>query len=164
MGMTGISTTVGMTRLSMELSVVDVSLYMNRSYPTEAQEAATLVAYLRVKGFKFWHTPNETGSSDEARRRAIRIKREGGSKGFPDYGIIIGSSLLFVELKRVKGSKTSPEQLAWIQALNEISNVEAIIAYGAQDAIEFINKLLSNSPSLPDTRPYQQRSTEAQLF
>ena len=117
-------------------------------FPTEAMEAHTLVAYLRVKGLKFHHSPNETGSSPEARRRAIRVKREGTSKGFPDYVILVGGSMLFIELKRVKGSVTSPEQKEWIEAINAIPNCQAVICKGAQAAIDIIEQLV---PASTDT-------------
>lgn len=52
---------------------------------TEQQESELLAAYLRIKGYKFTHIPNETGSDPAAKRRAIRMKRAGTSKGFPDF-------------------------------------------------------------------------------
>lgn len=108
--------------------------------PTEAEEAKTLVAYLRIRGYVFHHSPNETGHSDEARRRAVRMKREGTSAGFPDYTIIAGGHLIFIELKRRKKAYASPEQKAWIAALNEVSNVQAFVARGAEEAIAIIEK------------------------
>ena len=57
--------------------------------PTEQQEAEVLAAYLRLKGYKFTHIPNETGSDPRARARAVRMKRAGVSRGFPDYLIIV---------------------------------------------------------------------------
>lgn len=113
--------------------------------PTEAQEAKTLVAYLRIKGLKFTHIANETGGTPEALRRAIRVKREGTSKGTPDYMIIVNGSLLFVELKRLRGSNISSEQLEWVEALNKVNNVEAIIAHGAQVAVDVIESLNNTS-------------------
>lgn len=110
--------------------------------PTEKQEALTLVAYLRLKGLKFTHVGNETGHSPEARRRAISLKQQGTSRGFPDYCIIVGNSLIFIELKRRKGSATSPEQHAWIAALNEVGNVQAFICKGADEAIAVVEKYL----------------------
>lgn len=111
--------------------------------PTEKQEALTLVAYLRVKGLKFTHIGNETGHTPEAKRRAISLKQQGTSRGFPDYCIIVGRSLVFIELKRQKGSATSLEQHAWIDTLNEVPNIEAVIAKGADAAIEFIEMILA---------------------
>lgn len=104
---------------------------------TEAQEAHTLVAYLRIKGYRFAHIPNETGGSFEARRRAIRVKREGGAKGFPDYLVWIDGKMYVIELKRVKGSRISPEQQDWIDFFNSIG-VSAKICKGAEEAILFL--------------------------
>lgn len=111
------------------------------SVPTEFQEGLALVAYLRVKDYKFTHLPLETGSSPEARRRAIRMKQQGTSRGTPDYMIIVKDQLLFVELKRKKGSRVSPEQREWLEALSK-TGAHCIIAYGAQDAIDYIETLI----------------------
>lgn len=110
--------------------------------PTEAQEADVLVAWLRVNNYKFHHSPNETGSSQEARRRAIRMKRQGTSRGFPDYTIIAGGHLIFIELKSKKGY-ASPEQKAWVEAFNEVDNVQAFICRGADEAIAVVEKYAS---------------------
>lgn len=111
---------------------------MNR-IPLESEEARTLVHYLQLKGYKFQHSPNETGSSPESRRRAIRMKQQGTSPGFPDYIIIVNNKLIAIELKRIKGSRTSPEQLEWILALN-MAGIPSTIAKGAGEAIEFIEE------------------------
>jgi hypothetical protein len=113
---------------------------------TESQEGETLVAYLRVRGVKFSHIPGETGGTPEAKRRAVRVKRQGYSRGTPDYLIALpGVGMLFIELKRVKGSHTSPEQLEWVEVINQCPGSEAIIAHGAQEAIEHIESLLPRS-------------------
>ncbi len=104
---------------------------------TEAEEAKVLVAYMRIKGYMFTHVPSETGSSMEARRRAIRMKQQGTTRGFPDYIVLAHGKLLFIELKRVRGGRTSPEQLEWIDAINACGGVAAVCK-GAQAAIEFI--------------------------
>ena len=107
--------------------------------PTEAQEAHTFVAYLRLRNYRFTHIPNETGNSLEARRRAIRMKQQGTSKGFPDYLVITAKGLIAIELKRVKGSKTSTEQREWIEALNT-AGIPAYVANGAQAAISIVEQ------------------------
>jgi hypothetical protein len=113
---------------------------MKAPCPTEAQEGETLVAYLRAYGYKFTHIPNETGSSEEAKRRAVRMKRQGVSKGFCDYLIIKAGTLVAIELKRQHGSRTSPEQLEWLQAL-AACGVEAAVCHGAGEAIEFLESV-----------------------
>jgi hypothetical protein len=107
--------------------------------PLEREEAATLVAWLRLRGLPFHHSPNETGSDPYARRRAVRMKREGTSPGFPDYTVVTKSGVIYIELKRTKGSSTSPEQRAWIEALNQAGS-PAYIARGAEEAIDIISK------------------------
>lgn len=113
---------------------------MVNKYPTEAQEGATLVAYLRVKDFRFTHIANETGGTPEALRRAIQVKRQGVSKGFPDYLIIKNKQLIAIELKRVKGSVVKPEQREWLVALS-ICGVNCAICFGSAEAIEFIESI-----------------------
>lgn len=117
-----------------------------------------LVAWLRVQGLRFHHSPNETGHSLEARKRAVRVKREGTSKGFPDYIVLIPPDrsingqgfTLYIELKRLKGSVTSKEQVEWVEALRALdtASVDAFIAKGADQAIGIIRKHLK-----PGTAP-----------
>jgi len=121
--------------------------------PSESEEARMFVAWLRVKGYKFHHSPNETGHSDEARRRAIRVKREGTSAGWPDYIIIKNNRLIAVELKRAKKglSHVSPEQREWLKELASCG-VEAAICYGHIEAEEFVESVANygvHSPSPP---------------
>lgn len=122
--------------------------------PTEFEEGKILVAYLRTRGFMFTHIPNETGHDDYAKRRAIRMKQQGTSKGFPDYVILLPqiNAILVVELKRQRGSSVTPEQRAWVKAFCEISNCEGIIAKGAKDAIDFIENLLKNAKAASKTQ------------
>jgi hypothetical protein len=122
---------------------------MNKPVPLESQEADTLMAYLRDRGLMFTHIKNETGRSfdkgDGKNWRAIWDKRDGVSKGFPDFAVVLPDiGLAMVELKRLRGSKTSPEQLAWVAALNTCPGVEARVCKGAMAAIAFIEEL---SPS-----------------
>lgn len=107
--------------------------------PLEADEGKTLVAYLRVRGYKFTHIPNETGHDPYSRRRAIRMKQQGTSKGFPDYIVITRRGVKAIELKRVKGSTVTPEQREWVQALTD-AGLETRICKGAGEAIAFIEE------------------------
>jgi hypothetical protein len=111
-------------------------------YPKESEEAKTLVAYLRVRGYTFFHAPSETGQTPEARRRAIRMKQQGTVRGFPDYTIIAGTQLVFIELKRAKRSlsKVSPEQREWLEKL-ATTGAQCAICYGAAEAIEFVESI-----------------------
>lgn len=110
--------------------------------PTEAQEGEQLVAYLRMRGLPFTHIANETGSSNEARRRAVRMKRQGVSRGFPDYIVVVKNKTIAIELKRLKGSKVSDEQINWLTALN-LGGVEARICKGAIEATHFVEEVFA---------------------
>lgn len=123
---------------------------MTLPIPTEFEEGKQLVAYLRLRGIAFTHVPNETGHDAYAKRRAIRMKQSGTAKGFPDYVIALpGVGVVYIELKRQRGSSTSPEQKEWVRILNECPGTEAYICKGSQHAIDVIENLLSNSPAPP---------------
>src|SRR3990167_10883919 len=109
---------------------------MKPKSPTEQQEAEAFADYLRLKGFLFTHLAQETSIKNFG--LLMKQKRAGKNKGFPDYAIIANKKLLFVELKRVSGSKVSPEQKLWIEELNTILGCVAIIAKGADEAIKFV--------------------------
>lgn len=108
--------------------------------PLEKDEGKTLVAYLRIRGYKFTHIPNETGHTPEARRRAIRMKQQGTSAGFVDYLIIVNGQLIAIELKRVRGSSISAEQREWVAALNA-AGIKTRICKGAGESIDFIKEV-----------------------
>lgn len=122
--------------------------------PTESQEAQVLVQWLQMQSLKFTHVPNETGHTMEARRRAVRMKREGTSAGFPDYTILIDPAqaadhkgwVIMIELKRRKGGTVSPAQRAWVDSFNalKIPGVVAVVARGAQEATDQLTPLLAN--------------------
>lgn len=107
--------------------------------PTEHEECITLVNYLDLKGYKYTHIPNETFTKSWSQKR--KNKEAGVKKGVPDYLIILPVGLLFIEMKRKKGSTTSQEQHEWIEALNKLNGVEAVICKGADMAIEYIEKI-----------------------
>lgn len=110
--------------------------------PTEQQEAEALAAYLNINGYRFTHIPNETGSDPRARARAVRMKRAGVSRGFPDYLIFANGIRIAIELKRSKGGVTSPEQREWLSVLAH-HGFAAAVCHGASEAIEFIEQSIS---------------------
>ncbi|CAB4132397.1 VRR-NUC domain containing protein [uncultured Caudovirales phage] len=119
---------------------------------TEFDEGKQLVAYLRLRNIAFTHVGNETGSSMEAKRRAVRMKQSGVSRGFPDYVVALpGIGVAYIELKRVRGSATSPEQKAWIEILNTCPAAEARVCKGFDEARAFIEELLPLPKSTVDT-------------
>lgn len=97
---------------------------------------------MRLKGYVFHHSPNETGSDPAARRRAIRMKRAGVSRGFPDYLIYANGYRIAIELKRIKVSVTSKEQKEWLNVLSEYG-YNTSVCKGASEAIQFIERVIN---------------------
>ncbi len=119
---------------------------------SEDSEHRVLISWLRIMGIPHHHSVNEMWTSSYKQKR--RNKAMGQAKGFPDLIIAIPQKLaindkgivLAVELKRLKGSVTSPEQLYWVELFNE-TGVPAKIAKGAQEAMEFIGQYLVKDTS-----------------
>lgn len=112
--------------------------------PLENIEAEALANWLRFNNYRFTHIANESGLPPKvAMKASARKKRMWVSPWVPDFMILLKrNSLLFIELKRKKKSlsKVSQYQLEWIQALNEVTNVEAVVCYGSDEAIKLINE------------------------
>jgi len=105
--------------------------------PHEDKEQEAVVQYLEAKKLKFTAIPNSTYT--KSFKQKMKNKRIGLRAGLPDLLIIIKNKLVFIEMKRQKGSTTSYEQKEWIKALNNISpSIEAHICYGASEAIDLI--------------------------
>lgn len=83
------------------------------------------------------HTPNGGGRSLS---EGANFKKMGVKKGYPDLILDIakgGYHGLRIELKKVKGSRTTPEQLERIEMLNA-EGYYAVIAKGFDEAIQII--------------------------
>lgn len=79
---------------------------------------------------------------------AGRLKAEGVKAGVPDLCLPVprgGSHGLFVELKRRKGSTTSPEQREWLSRLAG-QGYATVVAKGWDEAAESITRYLSMEP------------------
>ena len=111
--------------------------------PTEHDEAVSLARYLailkdsgRIK--LYTHLAQETYTKNWGTR--MKNKVEGVKPGFPDYAIVGDKRLLFVELKRAKGSTVSEEQSKWVAFLDRLGeNVCARICYGFEEAKRLID-------------------------
>lgn len=76
-----------------------------------------------------------------------KLKRMGWSKGFPDLLCIVPcwdgkKRIVFVEMKRQKGSTVSEEQKEWIAALEGCEEVSAQVCQGAEQAQKYIEQFL----------------------
>lgn len=113
---------------------------MTEIIPTEYAECLTFAGWLRVKGIKFAHIPNETFTTSF--KAKMKNKNMGVSPGIPDYLVVLPKGLLFIEMKRKKGGTLSPFQKDWIDALNPLKGVEARVAKGADEAIKIVEEFL----------------------
>lgn len=105
--------------------------------PTEHQEQSIIIKYCELKKIPVFHIPNGSYKSFTAR---IKSKQEGLKPGVPDLMIPITNKEycgLFIELKRLKGSKVSEYQKQWIELLNK-QGYRAIVCYGSSEAIKEI--------------------------
>lgn len=111
--------------------------------PTEAQEQAVLVDYLKLLGLAFAHVPN--GERRDAVTGA-RLKRLGTSAGMPD--LLVFSSPpkrpdargVALELKRRSGGKVTPEQRAWHARLEACGWVVRVVR-GFDEARALLDEL-----------------------
>lgn len=71
---------------------------------------------------------------------AARMKAEGVTKGLPD--LFIPSLRLWVEMKRIKNSSTSPEQVDWMKYLTE-HDYKCLVCFGFEDARNKTQSFLS---------------------
>ena len=119
--------------------------------PLEEDEQMAFVDWCKYNQILVHHSPMEIGGSSRAVKvRAIKMKKMGASKGFPDLLVFIPIKNIFgevesyqmcaIEMKRTKGSTTSKEQKQWIQVL-ESAGIPCAVCKGAEKAIDFINKI-----------------------
>jgi hypothetical protein len=110
--------------------------------PLEDVEQADYVSWLNDRGIKHFRVPSETYTKSKAQK--AKNKRLGVVRGIQDLFVIITPEqsvdaegyILASEMKRIKGSKTTPEQWEWYHLINSlgIANVHAYIFKGAAEA------------------------------
>jgi len=105
---------------------------------TEYDECVVLAEYLDLRGITYSHIPNETFTNSWGVK--MKNKKQGVKKGVPDYIIILKNLLIFIEMKRNHGGKTSPEQKDWIKKLNKCDSVSAYVCNGFDEAKKVIEK------------------------
>jgi hypothetical protein len=107
--------------------------------PSEAFEHKRVLMYLEL-GEKqgrwiFSHLASESSSKSQR----IKNARNGLKKGLPDFLVCAPTRVLFIELKKRKGGKVSPEQKVWIAALSA-AGCPATVARGFDEAKAFLEK------------------------
>ena len=115
--------------------------------PTEEEEQQALFRWLAFAGNQkpelllMIHIPNEGKRSQAA---GARLKSVGLRKGVPDLFLPVPKGKfhgLWIEMKRLKGSKTSKEQKEWIDALNG-QGYFAAVCFGWVEAKETIERYM----------------------
>lgn len=115
--------------------------------PTESVEQQRLFMWARMESAAhpelewLYHIPNE---GKRSRITGARLKAEGLKTGVPDICLPIprnGLHGLYIELKRERGSRVTPDQLKWIEELAR-QGYQAAVCLGADEAMELIRRYL----------------------
>ena len=98
--------------------------------PTEHEEQRQVVMWFRqtYRPMRIFAIPN---GGMRSKATAAKLKVEGVSPGVPD--LFVPELKLWIEMKRVKGGRLSPEQKDWINYLASVGYV-CFICAGAEDA------------------------------
>lgn len=122
--------------------------------PKEEDEQIAFVQWCHLQGIIVHHSGNEIGGSTGAMKaRAVKMKKMGTSKGFPDLllflpitSLITGETDAYqpvaIEMKRTKGSTTSKEQKEWLHIL-EKAGIPCAVCKGCEAAIEFVREQMA---------------------
>jgi hypothetical protein len=121
--------------------------YRKKKDLSEYDEQVKLANYLDMKGYLWCHVPN--GGNRDA-KTGRKMKMQGVKPGVPDVLIFddptseytMNFSGIAIELKKANGkpSDVRESQKEWLKAL-EWRNWQTKIAFGADDAIEWLEKL-----------------------
>ena len=118
-----------------------------RTQPTEEQEQVTVFQWAEIMSNRFpelrylMHIPN---GGLRSKSEAVRFKRAGVKKGVPDLFLPVarkGYHGLWIEMKRQKGGRLSPEQKEWIDGLFNQGYL-AVRCDGADEAIGMLERYL----------------------
>ena len=118
--------------------------------PLEDAEQTDFVKWLEINDLKFTAIPNNTYTKYMSQK--VKNHRVGLRPGFPDMVVLVppdrsldGEGYFLVpEMKRIKGSTTSEEQKAWIEAINNLGvlNITAMVCKGSEAAKSFVKHYL----------------------
>jgi len=116
--------------------------------PLEKDEQKEFIIYLKKKRLIHASIPNENILSYLNRQVAARVMKElkemGLQPAFPDTMVMLPKKILFVEMKRIKRSRTSDEQKIWNMVLDALPYASAYICKGCDEAIKVIEEELAN--------------------
>ena len=109
--------------------------------PLEDAEQHAYIQWLDAHNIKYFAVPNIVKLAGMMKSKIAKIrfwqqrKKEGIKKGVPDLVVFLPKIILFVEMKRQKGSSTSQEQKDWSIEINKYPYAKSIICKGADVAI-----------------------------
>jgi hypothetical protein len=100
-------------------------------YPEELLDKGDILEFSAIPSSTFTRSWNQ-----KRKNKAMGVR-----KGVPDLMIVAKNTLLFIELKRLKGGVTSKEQKRFITHLNSTGAV-AVVCKGAEEAKTAINDIV----------------------
>lgn len=112
------------------------------SFGAEDKEQRRVILFCEGENIDVWHVPNNTYTDSIMQK--IKNQLLGVRKGIPDLGFIAGANMGIIEMKTPEGT-TSKEQRYWIGRYRE-AGIPAIAAYGADQAIRFIEQVRDGQP------------------
>lgn len=91
-------------------------------------------------------------------------KASGMIKGFPDLVICLPASIVFLEMKKADGvpSDIKPEQKEWQKILGGYPSCSSHVAFGAEDAINYLSTLIPDV-SIPKRAEETQQETDLRI-
>lgn len=106
----------------------------------EIDEQEDFCEWLEVNNIAFFAVPN---GGKRGKSAQVQAKREGIQSGVPDVVILLpGGRAIFVEMKRRKNGRVTPEQKKWIKLLRNLG-FTAEVCKGSDEAIAFISKIIA---------------------
>lgn len=113
---------------------------MTDQIPSEHYEQVRFVGKFRIAypGVRIFAIPN---GGHRGKLTATKLKNEGVSRGVPD--LFIPEWGLWIEMKRVKGGRLSPDQKDWIEYLKGCGYT-AMVCQGSDDALAQVAQFADN--------------------
>lgn len=117
--------------------------------PRESVEQQTLIKWARLARRKYPELDMLYHITNEGKRSVVtgaRLKSEGLKPGVPDLCLAVargGAHGLYIEMKRTKGGRVSPQQAAWLEKLAHEGYATAICK-GWEQARDVIERYLAN--------------------
>lgn len=117
--------------------------------PRESVEQQTLIKWARLARGKYPELDMLYHITNEGKRSVVtgaRLKSEGLKPGVPDLCLAVargGAHGLYIEMKRTKGGRVSPQQAAWLEKLAHEGYATAICR-GWEQARDVIERYLAN--------------------